>query len=178
MLFRSGWSSRALPRVLQAVTAPVVFHFDLPGLRNAINGGCSGKVETRVSGHEPAPLAPCGRMHEVPSVRSAGRCLVESLRELVCRDEVRTRAVLGSTSIDQTGEGRWVHQQHPHTLTSSNMTSPPSSRHHGTHRRGARSRSWVEVLNGLCEASERPERALTALHALLNYSHHGWLNRR
>ena len=87
-----GWSSRALPRVLQAVTAPVVFHFDLPGLRNAINGGCSGKVETRVSGHEPAPLAPCGRMHEVPSVRSAGRCLVESLRELVCRDEVRTRA--------------------------------------------------------------------------------------
>ena len=29
-------------------------------------------------------------------------------------------------------------------------------------------------MNGLCEASERPERALTALHALLNYSHHGW----
>ena len=87
-----GWSSRALPRVLQAVTAPVVFHFDLPVLKNAINGGGSGKVETRVSGHEPAPLAPCGRMHEVPSVRSAWRCLVESLRELVCRDEVRTRA--------------------------------------------------------------------------------------
>ena len=30
-------------------------------------------------------------------------------------------------------------------------------------------------MNGLCEASERPERALTALHALLNYSHYGWL---
>jgi hypothetical protein len=81
-----------LPRVLQAVTAPVVFHFDLPVLKNAINGGGSGKVETRVSGHEPAPLPTCGRMHEAPSVRSAGRCLVESLRELVCRDEVRTRA--------------------------------------------------------------------------------------
>ena len=81
-----------MPRVLQAVTAPVVFHSDLPRLRNAINGGGWGKVETRVSEPEPAPLPPCGRIHEVPSVCSAERRLVESLCELVCRDEVRTRA--------------------------------------------------------------------------------------
>ena len=57
----------------------------------------------------------------------------------------------------------------PHTLTSNTITPSRSCRRHAAHRRGALLQPCVRVVNGLREASNHFERALTALHALLSY---------
>ena len=55
----------------------------------------------------------------------------------------------------------------PHTLTSNTITPSRSCRRHAAHRRGALLQPCVRVLNGLREASNHFERALTTLHTLL-----------